>query len=155
MIHRTVAVAVVATLVLAVVAGGCGRKKQPVTLQVRFLESSPADSLTEMTMTVWGGHRTFYARPHVILDQRDVGGARVSEEQGRPAVELVFVGDAQKKLFDITRSNIGKRLGIVINGHLITAPVIRAPIESGLLVVSGHISERDAEHIADGLSGKQ
>jgi preprotein translocase subunit SecD len=45
---------------------------------------------------------------------------------------------------DITRTNIGQRLAIVLNGEVITAPRIQSAIEQGSGVIQGDFSESEA-----------
>ena len=48
----------------------------------------------------------------------------------------------------ITRDSIGKRLAIVINGQLYSAPKIMMEIPSGTAVISGNFSEQEAKELA-------
>lgn len=48
-------------------------------------------------------------------------------------VQVTFALSEQEKWQEITATNLGKRLAITANGHLVNAPLVSAPIESGVL----------------------
>ncbi|MBB4266822.1 preprotein translocase subunit SecD [Roseospira visakhapatnamensis] len=48
----------------------------------------------------------------------------------------------------MTRTNVGKRLAVVLNGAVISAPVIREPILGGQGIVSGDFSAQEAQDLA-------
>jgi preprotein translocase subunit SecD len=140
------AAGVMGALIVAALCVGCGSSgDRNVTLELRIVELAPADNLTGMTMTVWNGQKTYYAHKEIVLTEQDVKGAMAVVNSGAPAVQLVFVGEAQEKLRRVTEQNVGRRLGIVINGKLQCAPRIDGPNETGLVMMTGHMLERDAE----------
>ena len=56
----------------------------------------------------------------------------------------------------ITKENLGKRLGIYINGKFVTAPVIYSVISDGKAAIAGGFSKNQADDIAVKLnSGKR
>ena len=48
----------------------------------------------------------------------------------------------------------GKRLAILIDGRLITAPMIQETISGGEVQISGNFTKEEAEDIAKGLTPK-
>jgi preprotein translocase subunit SecD len=140
-------------LVMLLAAPACsGSGDDSVTLEMRMLELEPADSLERMTMLVWGGEWTYYAHREVLLTEADVAQASVIEVKGRPAIELVMSDDARGKLIQVTRDNIGRRLGIIIDGHLLCAPKIEEPNATGVVVVTGQFMEPAAIRCSRALS---
>jgi len=57
-----------------------------------------------------------------------------------------------RKFEQLTELNIGKRCGVVLNGELVSAPRIMAPIRSGRAIVSSGFTEAEARRVARGLS---
>lgn len=51
----------------------------------------------------------------------------------------------------VTKEGKGRRLGIVINGRLVSAPFIRESIAGGLLEISGNFTEAEAKALSDSL----
>ena len=56
------------------------------------------------------------------------------------------------------KENINKRLAIVLDGHLYSAPVIRSEISGGKAQITGSFTEEEANALAakinDAISGK-
>jgi hypothetical protein len=62
-----------------------------------------------------------------FLTQSDVRSAELHQNsQGRPVVFLTFHEDAAIRELEITRKNIGNRVGIVVDGRVAAAPTIAA-----------------------------
>ena len=84
-----------------------------------------------------------------LLTGADLADARaVFDEFGRPQVSLTFAPEGAKKFEEVTRQNIGKRLAIVLDGRVYTAPVIRQAITGGQAVIEGLSSVEEASEIA-------
>ncbi|HUC61180.1 MAG TPA: protein translocase subunit SecD [Alphaproteobacteria bacterium] len=82
-----------------------------------------------------------------------VGGDRLVDaqptfEQGRPVVNFRFDAVGAKRFGDATRANIGHRLAIVLDGKVISAPVIRDAILGGSGVISGNFTTQQAQDLA-------
>ena len=84
-----------------------------------------------------------------LLTGADLADARaVFDQFGRPQVSLTFTPEGAKKFEEVTRQNIGKRLAIVLDGRVYTAPVIRQAITGGQAVIEGLSSVEEASEIA-------
>src|SRR5205823_6911161 len=55
------------------------------------------------------------------------------------------------KFGEITRENVGRRLAIVLDGALYSAPVIRSPIETGRGQITGQFDQKEASELANAL----
>ncbi len=65
-----------------------------------------------------------------------------------PNVNLRLNSQGTKKFADVTKKNVGKRLAIVLDGKIKTAPSIREPIPSGEAQITGRFSVEEAKDIA-------
>ena len=65
-----------------------------------------------------------------------------------PTVSLKFNADGAKKFADITAANIGRRLAIVLDGKVQSAPNIKEAIPSGEAVITGRFSIEQAQDLA-------
>jgi len=63
-------------------------------------------------------------------------------------VEFSFKKPVVKVWSDITKRNIGKSIAIVIDNHVICAPVIRQAIESGKCQITGNFTEKEVKLFA-------
>lgn len=137
--------------ILLLFSYGCA-KEQDVGLQFRIAETEPGEGLTEMTLA--GTDERFYLHDEVLMTNVDVDTAFVAMWSERPSVEVVFNEAGREKFARITRENLGRRMGMVVDGRLVTAPTIRAEIRMGKAVINGDFSQEEAQRIAEGVIGK-
>jgi preprotein translocase subunit SecD len=83
----------------------------------------------------------------------EVSGEHLSDaspvfEEGRPVVSFVFDGVGGRAFGRTTSKNVGRRLAVVLDGEVISAPVIREPITGGRGVISGTFSSQEAFDLA-------
>jgi len=64
---------------------------------------------------------------------------------GLPQVQLTFTPEGSKKFADITRRNVGKIVGIVLDDVLIQAPRVNEPILGGTAEISGQYTIEQAK----------
>ncbi|MDR0680165.1 MAG: protein translocase subunit SecD [Puniceicoccales bacterium] len=82
-----------------------------------------------------------------------IKSARVGMDQFNGFEVGLSMTDAGAKLFEkITTNNIGRQLGIVLDGKLYSAPVIRTAIGNGQASISGSFSRREAFELANVLN---
>jgi len=125
---------------------------ETVTVEFRIAEVEPALGLTEMTIS--GIDEKVYLHDEVLLTNADIDTAFVSMRNERPAVDVFFTDSARGEFAAITRGNMGKRMGIVVDGELVSAPVIRSPILQGRAIIMGDFTTEEAERIAEGIMHK-
>jgi preprotein translocase subunit SecD len=81
-----------------------------------------------------------------FLTGRDVESADVRHTAaGHPVVFLIFHSDAAMRELQVTMKNIGGRVGIVLNGRLVSAPKI--PGGSRFLFIDAGFTQAQAEAI--------
>lgn len=66
----------------------------------------------------------------------------------QPEVGLEFNAEGAKKFAEITSNNIGKRLAIILDGKVQSAPRIKEAIPSGQAVISGRFTTEQAQDLA-------
>ncbi|MEJ2719570.1 MAG: hypothetical protein P8181_00335 [bacterium] len=144
---------VVAAMIASMLCIGCSADDPSVSLEIRVVQTTPADNLTEMAMTVWGGQMTYYAHGEVLLTEEDVIAARVvTRENGAPAVMLTLGQEGQEKLLRATRNNVGGKLGVIFDGRLQCVLRIDAPIDTGVVMVTGHMLKHGAKRCSRALT---
>lgn len=68
-----------------------------------------------------------------------------------PYVSLEFTSEGAEKFGRITTENVGKRLAILLDGEVISAPVIQDAILGGHAQITGRFSLQDASELANVL----
>jgi preprotein translocase subunit SecD len=133
---------------------GCSnppRVTPAVKIEFCIAESEPSENLTEATIPEL--RETFYLHDKILLTNVDIASASVIELQDRPAVEVIFTERGREKFAQVTEDNINKRLGILIDGALVTAPLIKAQVSVGKAIINGLFTGEEARRIADGIVG--
>lgn len=86
---------------------------------------------------------------NVALTGKDLKDARAQVGQGNAAVvSLEFNEEGGKKFADLTARNIGHTIAIVLDGKVLTAPVVQEAISGGRAQISGQRSVEEAEQLA-------
>ena len=85
----------------------------------------------------------------VLMDQAALKSVGTSTNiQGYQQIDFVLTSKGQKQFAEITSRNIGKRLAIIIDGKLISAPNIQSAITAGEGQITGSFSEQEAKDLA-------
>lgn len=70
---------------------------------------------------------------------------------GELEIDFQLTSDGAKKFGEVTRSNIGHQMAIILDGELQTAPTIQSAIETGSGRITGNYSMQEAQGIANVL----
>lgn len=118
-------------------------------IEFRLAEETPAPGL----IPVERDGRTLYLRPEVIISTGDIACAvqGVDALSAQPTVNLVLNDSGRDRLAKVTTDQVGRILAVVVDGTLLTAPVIREPILGGGLQISGLLSLAEARDLATKL----
>ena len=94
-------------------------------------------------------------RRYLVKKRVAVGGDRLIDSQpsfdnrtNEPIVSFRFDTLGGKKFGDVTKKNVNKPFAIVLDGKVISAPVIREPILGGSGQISGNFSISEAQDLA-------
>jgi preprotein translocase subunit SecD len=66
---------------------------------------------------------------------------------GKPQINLEFTADGGKKFGEITSRNIGKQVWILLDGQILTDPVVQQPILDGNAVINGEYTIDEAKNM--------
>jgi len=75
-------------------------------------------------------------------------GASIDQRSGAPVVTFRFDEHGKKIFGAITRENVGKQFAIVLDGKVLSAPVIREPILGGSGQIEGNFTTAEASSLA-------
>lgn len=153
-VMRYAAVVIIVSVLCGCASNESQPEKQPgkVTLEFRLAETQPGEDLTAMTMA--GSGERFYLHKEVLLSNADIAATSVSKLNGRSAVELVFTESGGEKFAGITRGNLMKRIAILVDGDLVSVPIIRAEISQGRAIIDGGFTEAEAIRLAESILTK-
>ena len=66
----------------------------------------------------------------------------------RPVVFMGFDGTGARKFSHITKNNVGRRFAVVLDGKIITHPVIRGHIPAGTGIIQGNFTPKEAKDLS-------
>ena len=79
----------------------------------------------------------------------DLKTAKEQIDQGKKnVVAIEFTDEGAKKFADLTASNVGRKIGIYLDGAPLTEPVVNEPITGGKAVITGSKTLEDAKNLA-------
>ena len=141
-------------LVALVVAGCASLPPIASRLPVEFRLCGPAASPGLTRYTVRGSEREVYLQNEAVLTTAHIASAKVTTSPYGPQIDIVLTKEGRAVFAKLTRDNIDKPLAILVDGEVISAPIIRAPITGGRAVIAGQFSEKEADRIAKGIMGR-
>jgi SecD/SecF fusion protein len=95
--------------------------------------------------------------PIVVKRRTEISGKSVAnafrsvDQLGRAVVIIEFNPDGRKKFGNLTEQNIGRRLAVILDGEVYSAPVIRSAIYGSCEISGGNMSSVEAEELASVL----
>ncbi len=97
-----------------------------------------------------GQERNVLIRKRIMVSGEDLVDAQPSSDgqTGEPVVTFRFNARGGKKFGVVTSANVNRPFAIVLDGTVISAPVIREPILGGSGQISGNFSFREATDLA-------
>ena len=90
----------------------------------------------------------YVIRKRVMLAGDTLVDAQPTFEDARPVVFFKFDSLGARKFGEITKHNIGKPFAIVLDGKVISAPVIRSAILGGSGIISGSFTVQEVQDLA-------
>jgi len=115
-----------------------GQRKTPIEL-------TTTDG-KKVTANATGGSETFIPTD---LTGRYVASAQVGRNQqtGRTEILLNFNEEGAKLFEEITARNVGKQLAVMLDGNIITAPVVNEKIAGGQAQITGNFTLSEAKQM--------
>lgn len=97
-----------------------------------------------------GQERNVLIRRRIMVSGEDLVDAQPSTDAqtGEPVVTFRFNARGGKRFGDVTSRNVNQPFAIVLDGTVISAPVIREPILGGSGQISGRFTFREATDLA-------
>ena len=142
-------------VLLAVAFAGCANVQSPTRLlpvEFKIGESKPSAGLTKQTLR--GSERSIYLPDQAVLTNTHIASAKVKDSPHGHQIEVVFTEQGRQIFAKLTRENIEKRVAIIVDGEVISAPTIKTAITGGRAVITGSFTRAEANRIAEGIMWK-
>ena len=115
------------------------------------LVADPGDPPNEVeTLPMQKGGGTITVQKRIMVDGADLVDAQQSfdPQTGEPDVTFRFNLRGAQKFAQVTSENVGRPFAIVLDGKVISAPVIRSPITGGTGQITGNFTLDEASSLA-------
>jgi preprotein translocase subunit SecD len=87
-----------------------------------------------------------------ILTGTDLKSARQDYDQnGQPAVSISFNPKGARAFAETTQANVNKQFAMILDGQVLSAPVIQVPILDGNAIINGNFTTQSAQALAISL----
>ena len=120
------------------------------TLQMRWVSNMPSAETEPLTLAGRGQSETLHVEKAVVLDQSSLLSVDVTH-RSKPEdsrVMLKFTESGKQRFAQATREGKGRRLAIVIDGQVLSAPVINTEITDGNAEISGNLNYEELDDLA-------
>jgi preprotein translocase subunit SecD len=93
-------------------------------------------------------------RPYLVRKQSGLGGADIADatpgfdQNNRPDVNFSFNARGGRAFGQLTQENVGRPIAIVLDGEVLSAPVIQTPILGGHGAITGNFTVAEAKRLA-------
>jgi preprotein translocase subunit SecD len=84
-------------------------------------------------------------------DQLQTALSTFDQQTGQPVVSITFNSAGASTFARVTRENVGRRFAMLVDGKILSAPVINEPIPSGTAQISGGFTTESANTLAIAL----
>ena len=107
------------------------------------------DMVVKMRNPRSNGEAQLIVQKQALLSGQNLTDAQQTfENGGQPVVAFKFDNIGAKKFGQVTAQNVGRRFAIVLDGEVITAPVIKDAILGGSGIISGNFTVQSAGDLA-------
>ena len=91
-----------------------------------------------------------------VLDLMDVESASVTEENGtgQPMIKITLTPAGSKRLQEASKANIHRRVAVVVDGKILSAPVIQAELTGPNLPITGSYSAELANELVGKINAR-
>jgi hypothetical protein len=124
---------------------------KPLPFQLQLVVDQPGDGTEQLTNNASGaGGETLQVQKAPLLDYTAISSATVTRNasSGTPVINVEFSEEGRELFAAVTRENLNKRLAIVLDGQVYSAPMIRSEISGGQAQITGSFTEEQATALA-------
>ena len=142
---------VLMSMLLLLVLLGCGAREEAVEFECRLASFEAREGYVERTVP---GGRTIYLAGEALLTNADVASAMFEDSPMGPMISVILKEDGKLRFAAASSGSVGAPMVILLDGEIVSAPIVRAPITEGRLLITGSFEEDEARRIAEGLGSE-
>lgn len=121
----------------------------PAVLAFHEVSDEPTEGFSELVPA--GSKEGVWVSDQPLVANVEVVSAEATQREGIPHIDVVLgTGDA-RRFAEVTETLVGRRLAIVLDGKLLSAPTVQTAIVGGRCQIIGDFTTEQARDIAAGL----
>jgi preprotein translocase subunit SecD len=120
------------------------------TMPEKAVASAPPPGADILYGRIEKGRLPYLVEKRAVITGRDLAGAEPAFDQriNEPIVTFRFSTAGVRKFAQATAENVGRSFAIVVDGEVVSAPIIREPITDGSGQISGNFTQQAANELA-------
>jgi len=124
-------------------------EKKPISSKVkiefRLVEDYPTQGYHKKIVD----QKEIYLKSSVEISEKEIVSVAKSKDEGTgyPIILLDLNAQGKDKFASLTKSNVQKKLAILINGKVLLAPTIQKVIAEGKVQLNGSFTEKEIDRI--------
>ncbi len=120
--------------------------------EIHEVATSGENNRSYIYRTQDGKSEALFLTPEVLLDAPSIKSARVQHNSDtQPAVQITLTPAGAQKFGEVTEKLLNKRIAIIVEGRVASAPVIRSAIYGGELILTVS-TDKEADEMAAQLN---
>jgi len=117
-----------------------------MTIGIFKVLGEPTPDTQEMILKDKDTVETLHVDRNIQLSDRDFKSLSLVDGD-EISILITLTGEGAKKFAELTKSSIGKRVAIVADNQVLSAPVVRQEISGDSIQITGNLSREVAEKI--------
>lgn len=140
-------------LTIVLLLGGCVSQKPVPKVNLELREVGESLRVNYKIMVTKDEKSSFPVSNKVLMTGESIEKASFAKNDSGTYDVTVFLNKSgAEKFHALTKSLIGKKLAVILDGELLTAPEIMEAISGGTFQISGAFTKDEADKIARGLT---
>jgi preprotein translocase subunit SecD len=127
----------------------------PVSFEFYLIQEEYSEGLTPKVVERTGETVLLAPQPDLTEDHIGWATSEVDRIAGQPYILLHFTPLGTDRLATLTRGNIGKRFAVLLNGRIISTPMIQGVIDDGRVTIRGFETIDEARRVARALARRR
>jgi preprotein translocase subunit SecD len=129
------------------------KDKSAAKVEFRRAEKEAAEGLREAT--VEGTKEKVYLHKTADLTNEDIAEVKATEDDRKqPMISITLTKDGAAKMKKVTEEHRDKLLAILVDGKVISAPVIKSAIAEGKVQITGKFTKEEVDKLVKQIQGK-
>lgn len=94
--------------------------------------------------------RLIYLHPEIVVSNDDIAEASVVDQGAAVAIAVRFEPGGAERMRQATQGHIGRPMAILIDGRVVMAPTLRAPVSDSAMI-TGLYTRAEVERVVEGI----